>query len=50
MRIAGKADFHTNIEKTETRYGVAACQGQEYVVPVNTSWTSGPWSESYWAS
>jgi hypothetical protein len=42
--------FHETIEKKETRIGIASCAGQEYEVGVNTPWTSGPWSETYWSA
>ena len=38
------------IEKTEVRNGVGPAHGKQFTVPVNTSWTSGPWSETYWCS
>jgi hypothetical protein len=48
--IAEQAMFRDTIEKTEVRRGVAGAHGKTFVVPVNTSWTSGPWSESYWCN
>jgi len=36
------------IEKQEVRHGIVHCEGKEYTVGVNTPWTSGPWSETYW--
>ena len=42
---------HALIEKTETRYGVGPAHGNVYEnVKVNTGWTTGPWSETYWES
>lgn len=35
-------------EKTEIRHGAGPAYGKTFEVKVNTSWTSGPWSESYW--
>jgi hypothetical protein len=43
-------DEFDKIQKTEVRYGVGPCAGKEYTVNVNASWTSGPWSETYWSS
>lgn len=48
--IAEAQDFFANIEKKETRIGVAHAHGQKFEVGVNTSWTSGPWSETYHCS
>lgn len=48
--IADREYFQLRIEKKETRHGVCDAHGKEFVVPVNTSWTSGPWSETYWSS
>lgn len=48
--IADSKTFHETIEKKETRRGVAMAHGKEFVVGVNTPWTSGPWSETYWSS
>ena len=48
--IAELAHFHSNIEKTEERTGIGGSDGKKFVVPVNTPWTSGPWSETYWSS
>lgn len=36
------------IEKTEIRHGVGPAHGKTFEVSVNTSWTSGPWSDAYW--
>jgi len=46
--IAEARDFYDNIEKKEIRHGIVHCQGKTYEVGVNTPWTSGPWSETYW--
>jgi len=43
-------DEFKKIEKTEVRHGIVAAAGKEFNVPVNTPWTSGPWSETYWCS
>lgn len=48
--IAELGEFHSKIEKTETRTGVGPSAGKTFVVPVNTPWTSGPWSETFWCS
>jgi hypothetical protein len=48
--VAESKVFHAMIEKTETRHGVGPAQGKTFEVAVNTSWTSGPWSETYWSS
>lgn len=40
--------FVDHIEKKEIRHGIVGATGKEYVVGVNTPWTSGPWSETYW--
>jgi len=42
--------FHNNIEKKETRKGIGPADGKTFTVGVNTPWTSGPWSETYWSS
>lgn len=42
--------FYNNIEKKEVRQGIVHSQGKSFNVGVNTSWTSGPWSESYWSN
>jgi len=47
--IAEFSFFRDNIEKTEIRKGVAMAAGKTFVVPVNTPWSSGPWSEAYWS-
>ncbi len=47
--IAEYQDFK-KFEKTEVRYGIGPSTGKEFIVPVNTPWTSGPWSETYWSS
>lgn len=48
--IAESSDFFSNIEKTEIRKGIVHAAGKEFEVGVNTPWTSGPWSETYWCS
>jgi hypothetical protein len=48
--VVGSYEDFKKIEKKEIRHGVASCEGQIYEVPVNTPWTSGPWSESYWSA
>ena len=48
--IADEKTFYDTIEKKETRHGIVGSAGKEFVVGVNTSWTSGPWSETYWCS
>ncbi len=48
--IAELDHFVKNIEKKEIRHGVGPCLGKEYEVGVNTPWTSGPWSETYFSS
>lgn len=48
--IAEADAFYKTIEKKETRHGIAACEGKEYVVGVNEPWTTGPWSETYWST
>lgn len=42
--------FFKFIEKTEVRHGIVNANGTEFTVGVNTPWTSGPWSETYWCS
>ena len=61
-RLAKKSDFKVDehdiaeyqeflkIELTEVRMGVGPAHGKKFPVPVNTPWTSGPWSETYWCS
>jgi len=46
------ADYESfkKIEKMEERTGIVGAAGRKYIVPVNTPWTSGPWSETYWSS
>lgn len=46
--IAELAHFVDSIEKKEVRKGIVGAAGQEFTVGVNTSWSSGPWSENYW--
>src|SRR5271157_2688213 len=48
--IADQTVFHDSIEKKEIRHGIVHSAGKEFEVGVNTSWTSGPWSETYWSS
>lgn len=48
--IAEQKKFHQEIEKTEVRHGIVGSDGKKFTVPVNTPWTSGPWSETYWSS
>jgi hypothetical protein len=48
--IAELDNFYKNIEKKEVRTGIVGSQGKKFTVGVNTSWTSGPWSESYWSN
>jgi hypothetical protein len=48
--IAETNHFHANIEKKEIRRGIVHSEGKEFEVGVNTPWTSGPWSETYWCS
>lgn len=48
--IAELGEFRSKIEKTEVRHGVGPAHGKQFTVPVNESWTSGPWSETYWCS
>lgn len=48
--IAEARKFHDEIEKKETRHGIVGSEGAEFVVGVNTPWSSGPWSESYWCN
>lgn len=49
-RIADFDTFKKTIEKKEIRTGIVGSAGKTFEVPVNESWTSGPWSETYWAS
>ena len=49
-RIAELQEFRERIELKEIRHGVVGSEGKEFTVPVNTPWTSGPWSETYWSS
>jgi hypothetical protein len=48
--IAEIGNFRKNIEKTEVRNGAGPAYGQKFIVAVNTPWTSGPWSETYWSA
>jgi hypothetical protein len=48
--IAEYNEFRNNVEKTETRKGIVGAAGKDFVVGVNTPWSSGPWSESYWCN
>lgn len=48
--IAEFGAFRSSIEKTEVRKGIVSAAGQEFEVPVNTPWSSGPWSEAYWSN
>ena len=48
--IAERREFFKSIEKTEVRHGVGPGRGTSHTVGVNTSWTVGPWSETYWCS
>jgi hypothetical protein len=43
-------DEFDKIEKEEIRHGIVGSEGKEFKVKVNTPWTSGPWSETYWSS
>lgn len=49
-KIAESREFHDKIEKKEIRHGIVHAAGKEFEVGVNTPWTSGPWSETYWCS
>lgn len=42
--------FFKFIEKKEVRQGIVHADGKEFTVGVNTLWTAGPWSETYWCS
>lgn len=42
--------FFDTIEKKEIRVGIVGSDSKEFEVGVNTPWTSGPWSETYWCS
>lgn len=46
--IADSDTFTKEIEKKEIRRGIVGAEGKTFEVPVNTPWTSGPWSETYW--
>lgn len=48
--ISPLEEFRKFIEKKEIRRGIAGSDGKEFEVSVNTPWTSGPWSETYWSS
>lgn len=48
--IEERTMFHELIEKKTIRKGIVGAAGKEFEVPVNTEWTSGPWSETYWCS
>ena len=48
--IADRDEFFNTIEKKEKRQGIVHAKGTEFEVGVNTPWTSGPWSETYFAS
>ena len=48
--IAEAAEFFKSIEKKEIRKGIIHSAGAEFEVGVNTPWTSGPWSETYFNS
>lgn len=48
--IADRETFFATIEKKEIRHGVISADGKEFTVGVNTPWSSGPWSESYWCN
>jgi hypothetical protein len=48
--IADRDVFHETIEKKTIRHGVALSYGKKFEVPVNTPWTSGPWSETWHCS
>ena len=48
--IAELKEFQEKIEKKEIRHGIVHSEGKEFEVSVNTPWTSGPWSETYWSS
>lgn len=43
-------EFFATVEKKEIRKGIAGSTGRDFEVGVNTPWTSGPWSETYWSS
>ncbi len=49
-RISELQEFYDKIELKETRHGIVGSEGKEFHVGVNTPWTSGPWSETYWSS
>lgn len=48
--IADTQTFYDSIEKKEIRHGIVGSEGKTFEVGVNTSWSSGPWSESYWCN
>lgn len=48
--IADTKTFCASIEKKEIRHGIVHAEGKEFSVGVNTPWTTGPWSETYWSS
>lgn len=50
LGIAEAQEFFDKIELKETRWGIGPSEGNKYEVGVNTGWTTGPWSETYWAS
>ena len=50
FRIADRNRFFESIERKEVRKGVVHAAGQDFEVGVNTPWTSGPWSETYFSS
>lgn len=50
LGIAEAEMFFDKIELKETRWGIGPSEGTQFEVGVNTGWTTGPWSETYWAS
>lgn len=48
--IADVHEFFEKIEKKEIRHGIVGSEGKTFEVGVNTSWSAGPWSESYWCN
>lgn len=48
--ISPAKEFFEHIEKKEIRHGIVHAAGKEFEVGVNTPWTTGPWSETYWCS